>query len=154
MTGVQTCALPIYTFVEKYQISWTYISGAIISVIFICSTYFANNIPLYKAWYWPNISWLAYWLDRRIGNHLEEISLLCFFIIVPVSCAYFINPHIKNLISKSARKTYGKDALISGLATLGAMFLYRPVQYRSEEHTSELQSRRNIVCRLLLEKKK
>ena len=25
--------------------------------------------------------------------------------------------------------------------------------YRSEEHTSELQSRRNLVCRLLLEKK-
>ena len=117
------------TFLEKYQISWAYISGAIISVIFICFTYFANNIPLYKAWYWPDISWLAYWLDRRIGNHLEEISLLCFFIIIPVSCAYFINPHIKNLISKSARKTYGKDALISGLATLGAMFLYRPVQY-------------------------
>src|SRR6266700_7737887 len=29
---------------------------------------------------------------------------------------------------------------------------YSPV--RSEEHTSELQSRENIVCRLLLEKKK
>ena len=28
------------------------------------------------------------------------------------------------------------------------------VQYRSEEHTSELQSRTNLVCRLLLEKKK
>src|SRR5690606_39974536 len=27
-------------------------------------------------------------------------------------------------------------------------------QSRSEEHTSELQSRENIVCRLLLEKKK
>ena len=27
-------------------------------------------------------------------------------------------------------------------------------QTRSEEHTSELQSRRNLVCRLLLEKKK
>src|SRR5438874_9780937 len=26
--------------------------------------------------------------------------------------------------------------------------------YRSEEHTSELQSRRDLVCRLLLEKKK
>ena len=26
--------------------------------------------------------------------------------------------------------------------------------FRSEEHTSELQSRRNLVCRLLLEKKK
>src|SRR3712207_7297278 len=29
-----------------------------------------------------------------------------------------------------------------------------PVHYRSEEHTSELQSRQYLVCRLLLEKKK
>src|SRR2546430_13176429 len=30
----------------------------------------------------------------------------------------------------------------------------RPVGGRSEEHTSELQSQSNLVCRLLLEKKK
>src|SRR5260370_10056515 len=30
----------------------------------------------------------------------------------------------------------------------------RPVDQRSEEHTSELQSHLNLVCRLLLEKKK
>src|SRR3712207_8656132 len=30
----------------------------------------------------------------------------------------------------------------------------RPVSDRSEEHTSELQSRQYLVCRLLLEKKK
>src|SRR2546422_7370667 len=29
-----------------------------------------------------------------------------------------------------------------------------PIGYRSEEHTSELQSRLHLVCRLLLEKKK
>src|SRR5690606_40610601 len=29
-----------------------------------------------------------------------------------------------------------------------------PCSWRSEEHTSELQSRENLVCRLLLEKKK
>src|SRR5215469_15065889 len=29
----------------------------------------------------------------------------------------------------------------------------RPTRWRSEEHTSELQSRRDLVCRLLLEKK-
>src|SRR5690606_41601769 len=29
-----------------------------------------------------------------------------------------------------------------------------PIVARSEEHTSELQSRENLVCRLLLEKKK
>src|SRR2546429_6556713 len=30
----------------------------------------------------------------------------------------------------------------------------RPLEPRSEEHTSELQSRLHLVCRLLLEKKK
>src|SRR5690349_23541792 len=30
----------------------------------------------------------------------------------------------------------------------------RSTELRSEEHTSELQSRRDLVCRLLLEKKK
>src|SRR5690606_39984133 len=30
----------------------------------------------------------------------------------------------------------------------------QPARPRSEEHTSELQSRENLVCRLLLEKKK
>src|SRR5690349_22215149 len=30
----------------------------------------------------------------------------------------------------------------------------QPIVERSEEHTSELQSRRDLVCRLLLEKKK
>src|SRR5688572_32424255 len=29
-----------------------------------------------------------------------------------------------------------------------------PLTFRSEEHTSELQSQSNLVCRLLLEKKK
>src|SRR5687768_18600873 len=33
-------------------------------------------------------------------------------------------------------------------------FLDRPRKLRSEEHTSELQSRLHLVCRLLLEKKK
>src|SRR5436305_14609300 len=31
---------------------------------------------------------------------------------------------------------------------------HHPVDHRSEEHTSELQSRPHLVCRLLLEKKK
>src|SRR6266496_4765497 len=32
--------------------------------------------------------------------------------------------------------------------------VFKPISSRSEEHTSELQSRRDLVCRLLLEKKK
>src|SRR2546427_7991760 len=39
---------------------------------------------------------------------------------------------------------------VPGLEQVGQ---YR-TEYRSEEHTSELQSQSNLVCRLLLEKKK
>src|SRR2546430_7494276 len=35
-----------------------------------------------------------------------------------------------------------------------ALRQYLPDEARSEEHTSELQSQSNLVCRLLLEKKK
>src|SRR5690606_41903771 len=46
----------------------------------------------------------------------------------------------------------------SGIYTLGPRLLYLGKLYeqsfKSEEHTSELQSRENLVCRLLLEKKK
>src|SRR5215475_15788963 len=37
---------------------------------------------------------------------------------------------------------------------ISGLFSVRWTQSRSEEHTSELQSRENLVCRLLLEKKK
>src|SRR3712207_7362953 len=40
------------------------------------------------------------------------------------------------------------------LASSGATRLRSPALRRSEEHTSELQSRQYLVCRLLLEKKK
>ena len=40
------------------------------------------------------------------------------------------------------------DEKFDGLIITGA-----PIEHRSEEHTSELQSLTNLVCRLLLEKK-
>src|SRR2546430_12728420 len=39
-------------------------------------------------------------------------------------------------------------------ASCGCGFLLRGLDPRSEEHTSKLQSQSNLVCRLLLEKKK
>src|SRR5690242_2614426 len=40
------------------------------------------------------------------------------------------------------------------LWTIAHRFYGNPLLWRSEEHTSELQSHVNLVCRLLLEKKK
>src|SRR5215217_9778502 len=49
----------------------------------------------------------------------------------------------------------GRDARRQRLAgQAGGRRAHRPRLGRSEEHTSELQSRQYLVCRLLLEKKK
>src|SRR2546422_7035702 len=45
-------------------------------------------------------------------------------------------------------------AVVVGLACGFALGFNRLIGSRSEEHTSELQSRLHLVCRLLLEKKK
>src|SRR2546429_2616587 len=57
---------------------------------------------------------------------------------------------------------YGAQGLPGSLPSGARTFLSMPLQpayrdhhtLRSEEHTSELQSRLHLVCRLLLEKKK
>src|SRR3712207_8849550 len=41
-----------------------------------------------------------------------------------------------------------------GTVVVSTLCVWREVLFRSEEHTSELQSRQYLVCRLLLEKKK
>src|SRR5207253_4987777 len=52
-----------------------------------------------------------------------------------------------NLSSKRARRETRKSPMIRH-------WLVPTIKRRSEEHTSELQSRGHLVCRLLLEKKK
>src|SRR2546430_6083758 len=55
---------------------------------------------------------------------------------------------------RSLQPLAGKAAgLLFAIGVVGVGFLAVPVM-RSEEHTSELQSQSNLVCRLLLEKKK
>src|SRR3712207_8979522 len=43
---------------------------------------------------------------------------------------------------------------VSAVELIVSIAVKRPAHRRSEEHTSELQSRQYLVCRLLLEKKK
>src|SRR3712207_8780433 len=43
---------------------------------------------------------------------------------------------------------------VDGIAFTGSVATGQRIAQRSEEHTSELQSRQYLVCRLLLEKKK
>src|SRR5258707_11079720 len=48
-----------------------------------------------------------------------------------------------------------RASLLAGVVSVSiSLSLGVPIGMRSEEHTSELQSRQYLVCRLLLEKKK
>src|SRR2546430_5395401 len=64
-----------------------------------------------------------------------EIYTLSLHDALPISFA----PHIK---------------FLSGKCQIHIVFVRLLLHFRSEEHTSELQSQSNLVCRLLLEKKK
>src|SRR5690606_39883334 len=74
----------------------------------------------------------------RVGELLAAVrEWLLFVVSVTVPAAYLA----------SAPTSVG-TAEVAYLAVVAGVVL------RSEEHTSELQSRENLVCRLLLEKKK
>src|SRR5436309_7442610 len=70
---------------------------------------------------------------------------------------------IAEKILQIKEQTLGPDNRGTAVAANNLAEVYRymgqyakaePLYQRSEEHTSELQSRENLVCRLLLEKKK
>src|SRR2546430_7625038 len=51
-------------------------------------------------------------------------------------------------------RVMGDSVTLAREGAIATVTLNRPDRRRSEEHTSELQSQSNLVCRLLLEKKK
>src|SRR3989442_5202742 len=68
------------------------------------------------------------------------------------------NPDRRSTAARCRRATRQRNPVKRGhsLKKSRASFLVEAFEYsnRSEEHTSELQSRPHLVCRLLLEKKK
>src|SRR5690606_36944588 len=87
--------------------------------------------------------------------------LLCLgaFINLPENLqAVFFEPAIDNLTASifDTRIDPATSILATVVLTLlqGILLNFIINKYRSEEHTSELKSRENLVCRLLLEKKK
>src|SRR3989454_7644099 len=67
-----------------------------------------------------------------------------------VTVSYFWWPHRRGFLRNTLRAREC-DVLMGVPQDMDAFITTRP--YRSEEHTSELQSPCNLVCRLLLEKK-
>src|SRR5256886_5441694 len=68
---------------------------------------------------------------------------------LPISATLATQPEVAAQVREMARR-WTVPGLVGALRALRD----RPDSARSEEHTSELQSQSNLVCRLLLEKKK
>src|SRR5437660_12011404 len=51
-------------------------------------------------------------------------------------------------------EAHGRGVVVAGTSAGASAVATHMIAFRSEEHTSELQSRGHLVCRLLLEKKK
>src|SRR3712207_7452849 len=69
--------------------------------------------------------------------------------LFPYTTLFRSNANLHNLKNLTVHIPTGVLTVVTGVAGSGKSTLIR-----SEEHTSELQSRQYLVCRLLLEKKK
>src|SRR5437016_13475258 len=88
-------------------------------------------------------------------NHpcLRYLQSLFFFNDTPPTDIYTLSLHDALPISRKSPKFSSPWVPTSPWSSTNASKLLRLAK-RSEEHTSELQSLTNLVCRLLLEKKK
>src|SRR6266511_2833676 len=101
-----------------------------------------------------------------IGHHKIDVDVVlvsvAFFLTTPFTLAFSILSFFFFFNDTATTEIYTlslHDALpISDGCTTGnphrCTAAPSSASWRSEEHTSELQSRENLVCRLLLEKKK
>src|SRR5256886_3934956 len=72
----------------------------------------------------------------------------------PSRCSGAMSPQAGRMPSMAVTDPRDETVLMDAGMFIGALLQGDPRHARSEEHTSELQSQSNLVCRLLLEKKK
>jgi len=94
----------------------------------MCITTFLNMLSPVTMGFYNQTSWASFLLEK-IASHISNIPTILMFMSSSLFALYFINPSIENVFSSDSRNKFGMGALISGLATIGAMLLYRPIKY-------------------------
>src|SRR5690625_5472732 len=93
------------------------------------------------------------WLDLSTN----VLILLLISTLVLLSSSFMLTKVVDenwNLLKERWTKFRRMVLIYVGIAFMVKLILQLLTNVRSEEHTSELQSRGHLVCRLLLEKKK
>src|SRR5690606_41701903 len=84
-----------------------------------------------------------FWLNTAVGSNFDTFY----------SNRYLTTLHTKLLHTQLENIPYQHIIILANTDFYGGGGILNSYSLRSEEHTSELQSRENLVCRLLLEKK-
>src|SRR5690606_41245213 len=100
--------------------------------------------------------------DSAFLSSRSHVSLRSLFTVPPTTDIYTLSLHDAlpilmislSLAIKRLPTIYTISGLLNNSPIPTKVISLSPTKSRSEEHTSELQSRENLVCRLLLEKKK
>src|SRR5690606_41271328 len=103
-----------------------------------------------------DLFWVAFLLDVSATASIYTLSL---HDALPICCPHEISspaPKKKSSANTNVPNFHNTGLPFPILKSLykHTMLIKRSIIARSEEHTSELQSREKLVCRLLLEKKK
>src|SRR5690606_41976151 len=104
---------------------------------------------------YPNITCITYHLPYLLLRRPPNATLFPYttlFRSITVIASVFVDPAVETCLAAECKTIQ----VTTATASAARRYIERPgiSLSRSEEHTSELQSRENIVCRLLLEKKK
>src|SRR2546427_11712964 len=91
-------------------------------------------------------------LDRLVNTYDYTVFFFFFFLMIRRPPRSTLFPYTTLFRSQTVFAPVSRRMEIFGFALPRGMSNSKPK--RSEEHTSELQSQSNLVCRLLLEKKK
>src|SRR5256884_3193024 len=129
VTGVQTCALPI--------------SGALLLV----DNTFAT--PILQRPLSLGADVVLHSTTKYCGGH-SDVQGGCLIVKSQELLDKLL--HVREILGAVA-SPFGSWLILRGLRSLPCRMERHSANGRSEEHTSELQSRLHLVCRLLLEKK-
>src|SRR5687768_17655715 len=130
------------------------------TMIGAAATAFKTGETIWQMWtrnfLWISISYFsgaagAGLIVSSMGTSRIWALLICIPIIIIV---YYSYDRYMREVKASARYAEEAERARAEIEHERAEQAERHVQERSEEHTSELQSRLHLVCRLLLEKKK
>src|SRR2546421_6473959 len=93
-------------------------------------------------------------MDRIRGTIIHSASSRASSSMVMPTASGVLRRYLKKKTTIATVTAAAKNTQIPLMKSISASTCGAKLDARSEEHTSELQSRSDLVCRLLLEKKK